>query len=744
MKTIPTRIWLSAAAAWMVAAPAAVAQKRPHIGYVYPAGGRQGEVFQIKLGGQDLDHVTGVQVTGAGVSAKVVEYFRRLGNQEMQLIGEQLKVMKRPAKGPSMEAMTQADPPMMMESGAEGKPAPVNHKTSVGAMVERLERRMREAVATPACASLASLVWLEVTIAADAPPGRRELRLLTARGISNPLPFHVGQLPETTREAMISANLQVLGKEASALRKRPPENAEKRITLPCTLNGQIASGEINSYRFAARKGQRLVFATLARQLIPYVADAVPGWFQPVLVLHDAKGREVAYADDFRFKPDPVIFYQVPADGEYVLAIRDGIYRGREDFVYRISAGELPYLTGIHPSGGPAGTAKAPAMTGWGIDGARLSAPPADARPGLVSLTAERNGIRSNPVPFALDTLPEIPERESNNSPDAAQAVGLPVIINGRIDRPDDWDVFQFHGKAQDPVVIEVTARRLDSPLDSLVKLTDASGKVLAFNDDCEDLTAGTNTHHADSHLMTRLPADGIYLVHLGDTARHGGAEYSYRLRISAPRPDFELRVVPTSAGLPVKGGATVSVYAVRKDGFDGPVKVTLADPPPGFTASPMVIPPGQPMARYYFKAGAEPTPAPVGLRFSGSAMADGREVVHDAVPSEDKMQAFLWRHLVPAADFQVMVFDPKVEPKPKRTAPARPPLPAPQPPAANPAPAAPGSPAVATTPGAAPPKPKFSPQQIAGRLRQLKVLYEDGFLTDEFYDKKVAECEAGL
>ena len=36
---------------------------------------------------------------------------------------------------------------------------------------------------------------------------------------------------------------------------------------------------------------------------------------------------------------------------------------------------------------------------------------------------------------------------------------------------------------------------------------------------------------------------------------------------------------------------------------------------------------------------------------------------------------------------------------------------------------------------------KFTKQQVAGRLRQLKLLYEDGRLTDEFYDERVAECE---
>ena len=47
---------------------------------------------------------------------------------------------------------------------------------------------------------------------------------------------------------------------------------------------------------------------------------------------------------------------------------------------------------------------------------------------------------------------------------------------------------------------------------------------------------------------------------------------------------------------------------------------------------------------------------------------------------------------------------------------------------------------VAATNAAA--KPKFSKQQIVGRLRQLKLLYEEGLLTDAFYHDRVAECEA--
>ena len=88
------------------------------------------------------------------------------------------------------------------------------------------------------------------------------------------------------------------------------------------------------------------------------------------------------------------------------------------------------------------------------------------------------------------------------------------------------------------------------------------------------------------------------------------------------------------------------------------------------------------------------------------------------------MQAFLWRHLVPAEDLKVIVFDPAIQPPPRR-------LLSPEEIKALAPPVDPSA-----------PKPKFTKQQVAGRLRQLKILFEDGLLTDGFYARKVAECEA--
>lgn len=747
-------------AIWAVAVLSAGAQQRPYIGFVYPAGGQQGTTAQIRLGGQAIDDITGVLVTGKGVNADLAEYYRRLNNQEMQLLNEQLRMLRRSTLTDSGKATlmaetatTMSDMDMMSASDSSEKKPADSAKADVRTMMQKIEKRTSEFVQTPACPSIASLALVDVTISPDAEPGEREIRLVTLRGVSNPLPFYVGQLSEHSLKPMTTAIKQVLGKESMSLRRRLPGANEEEIALPCTLNGQIASGEVNRYRFEAKMGQKLVFSALGRELVPFIADAVPGWFQPVLALYDANGRELAYADDYRFKPDPTILYEVPKNGEYVLEIRDSLYRGREDFVYRITAGEVPFITGVFPLGREAGKSGDPQVTGWNVEGAELSDLSPVAPPGVHSLTAtvkarslakgtRKVALVSNPVPYAIDPLPDALEREPNNDPATAQKISMPVIVNGRIDKPGDTDVFTFGGKAGETVAIEVQARRLESPLDSIVKLTDAAGKVMAFNDDREDLAAGLNTHHADSYLAADLPVDGTYHVHLSDTARQGGPEFGYRLRIGSPQPDFDLRTVPSSLSMRSRSSATLTVYVQRKDGFSGPIRLELKDPPSGFSASPVTVASTQTVARLTVRANVRSTDEPVSLSVWGTAKMGDRTIARQAVPAEDRMQAFLWRHLVPARELVAVAYDPSTQLPNRRAEPPKRTLP---PTITNAAPtlaasAGTNSPVSATN--AVPSKPKFTPQQIAGRLRQLRLLFNEGMLTDDFYAMKVAECEA--
>ena len=197
--------------------------------------------------------------------------------------------------------------------------------------------------------------------------------------------------------------------------------------------------------------------------------------------------------------------------------------------------------------------------------------------------------------------------------------------------------------------------------------------------------------------------------------------------------------------LRAKNAAPLTVQVSRKDGFTGPIRLTLQDPPPGFTAAPVSLVGTQTVARLNLKTSLQATPEPVELHVVGTATIAQKEVVRPAIPAEDRMQAFLWRHLVPASQLLALVFDPAVEPPAKRTPPPRPtPDPALAQAATNATPPArlEGTNVAAAAGTNLPAKPKFTKQQVAGRLRQLKALYEEGLLTDEFYAEKVAECDA--
>ncbi|MBI5818709.1 MAG: zinc ribbon domain-containing protein [Verrucomicrobia bacterium] len=750
-----------------VASASLAGAQSQYIGFVYPAGGQQGSTFPIRLGGQGLAFASDAVVSGEGVSCRLVDYYRVLDNQEMGLVNQQLNELRRkettvddamaakmalfefpapigPDTGPDAlqaiicpicgtanpldatlcskcNAKLEKPKDQPKKDAAKNEPPKSEKEAAKQKMIDRLQRRFAEDERNPAVRSQTELVFVEITVSPDAKPGRREIRVITKRGVSNPLPFYVGQVPEVARKPMKTMQLPVLGKEYLAQRQRPIQEEEMRVTIPCTMNGQIAAGELNRYRFQASKGQRLVISARSRDLVPYVPDGVPGWFQAVLRLYDAKGKELAYSDDFRFNPDPLIYFQVPEDGEYLLVINEALFRGRESFVYRITVAEQPFVTSIVPLGGRVGEPVKIEMEGWNVEKATMAPPPKDAKPGRHLIAATNGKLASNYVQFALDTLPECLEQEPNDEPSKAQKVTLPIIINGRADRPGDWDVFEVEGKAGETIVAEVNARRLGSPYDSFVKITTADGKVIALNDDHFDAGSGYNTDHADSYLMAKLPANGKYFVHIGDTRRNAGKEYAYRLRISQPLPDFELRLIPSRFCIPSKGSASVTVFAIRKDGFDGPIKLNFSNLPAGLESPGATLGAKQEVVGLGLKTKLDEMEKPVNVTVVGTAKVGDKELVHEAVPAEDKMQAFLWRHLLPADTLPVLVYNPSYQPPADRI---RPPIRDEDRPKGV--------------------KPTLQKSSVEGWMRQIERLYQEWLFTDEFANREIASVEARI
>lgn len=612
--------------------------KPPHIGYVYPAGGRIGTTFEINVGGQLLEGVTNAFITGDDVVAEVTDFHRPMPQGQFNKLRDRMQELRdkrqTARRDDATNVWTTVDQQELDDIRDQILKNPPNRNAS------------------PAIADVATV---RITIPTNAAPGDRELRLLARGGLSNPMKFCVGRLAEFTAPAAQANN-----PEADRIRRQfnlppldLPQTNVARVALPTVINGQIMPGEVDRYRFNARRGQQLVIAVRARDLIPYLADAVPGWFQATVALSDAKGKELAYDDDFQFHPDPVLHFVIPHDGEYVAAIKDSIYRGREDFVYRIAIGELPFVTSLFPLGGPVGTARRVELAGWNLPVTSVATTPTTT--GILSLAGPGTNGWFTRVPFAADELPELLEAETNNTTQSAQRVTLPVIVNARIQSPGDTDVFQIEANAGDTLVAEVTARRLNSPLDAVLKICDAAGAQLASNDDCEDRACGLNTHHADSQLLFRLPSDGKYFIHLADTQRHGGPEYGYRLRLSAPQPDFELRAVPASLSVRPGERAALRLVAMRKDGFTNEITVALKNAPAGFKTSGGRITSGTNEATLTLIAPLTRERATFTLTLEGRARTDAGNIVRPGVPADDMMQAFFYRHLVPAQELQVAI-----------------------------------------------------------------------------------------
>lgn len=612
------------------AAAAQQAPTTPRLGYLYPAGARQGAKVTVTAGGQALLGASAAVVSGGGLSVRVLGYDRPLSVAEALRIRQRLEEARRRLQGATAGEVPERAPLRVLRDFAR----------EAGVTEEDLRRlmefqQMRSNPKLQTNPAIAEKVTLEIAVEPNARPGTREIRLMGALGLTNPLRFHVGTLQEHQE---LEPN------------DRVPDTALIG-KLPAAINGQILPGDVDRFQFQARKGARVVLAIAARELVPYMADAVPGWFQCTLRLMDVKGNELAFVDDFRSSPDPVCCFQPPADGEYVVEIRDSIYRGREDFVYRLTIGEVPWVTGVFPLGCPSAGRSVLTLTGWNLPAATLTVEGAGLGIGVHHLVPVQGPIPSNGLPFAVDSLPEAVEREPNDAPKAAQAMTLPVVLNGRIGHAGDTDIFALRGRAGQEIAVEVTARRLGSPLDSVVTVLDEAGRVLAENDDSEDRACGLIAHQADSRLLVRLPRAGIYYVAVRDAQNQGGPEFAYRLRVSSPRPDFDLRVTPASISARAGTHVPITVHAIRRDGFTGEIALALRDAPEGFALSGARVPPGQDRIRLTLQVPSSRAPTPVALKMVGSARIGGTVVTREATPADEWMQAFAFHHLVPAEEW---------------------------------------------------------------------------------------------
>ncbi|HRV03673.1 MAG TPA: hypothetical protein P5025_01310 [Candidatus Ratteibacteria bacterium] len=591
--------------------------KEPYIGYIYPAGGQKGTVFNITVGGQNLNGTKTVYFSKKGISASIINYQGSSGPLNQKQIEElrrrldEIRLKRAGQTPPKDSTRAETEKPVALPDIPELRD--LENKSAKD--LARISAKYLNSQNKPK-PPIAEEITLSVKIEQDTEPGDCEIRLKTPNGITNPVLFQIGEFPEVT----CTSNQYRYELEETM--------QDTRIfQIPVVLNGRIMPGKTNKFLLQLQKDKDLVFYAEARKIIPYIADAVPGWFQAVLVLYDKNGKEISFVDDCGYDPDPVLIFHVPETGMYTLEIRDALYRGREDFVYRIYAVERSYAQQLFPSGRCGGVKIA--------DGDIPLMPP------------ERVNFQQY--------------KEKEYTKNYVHSIPTPVMISGCINYPGDIDRYRFYGKTGETIVVEVYGRRIGSLIDSMVKIINSKGEVIQKNDDTEDIEYGLITHQSDSYVMAKIRESGYYTVQISDIQNHGGPDYQYFVRIGPPQPDFSLIISPSQINIPTGGIAVATLYAIKKDGWDQDINLRLKGMD-GFVLDGAVIPKGKQSIRITIKSPQKYSGQITPVDLEGTSIINGTQVSRIARPAENMMQAFAYTHLVQSEELLIALTQTRFRP----------------------------------------------------------------------------------
>jgi hypothetical protein len=412
------------------------------------------------------------------------------------------------------------------------------------------------------------LVTARLAIAADALPGEHSLRLTSPGGITELRTFRVGAFPAVQETEPNGST-------------GPPQ----RIDLNRTVHGVAGNEDDDCYVVTLQKGQRLSAEVEAMRLGRTMFDAS-------LAIIDARGFELATCDDAPLlRTDAFVSIIAPENGDYRIVVREAAYEGNDQCFYRLHIGTFPRPKAVFPTGGKPGET---------IEFTFIGDPSGPIRqsftlpPGPLAdfpLFPLHDGL-SAPSPHWITVSPLESARDNETSHDSKSPAVLPALpcaAQGVIDpgKPSDW--FRFSAKKDRALVLRAMARSHRSPLDPVLSIHAADGKLIIANDDQGAL---------DSVIAWTCPADGDYLVEIRDQLRGSGADFTYRIELNDKSPSI-------SATLPVvervnsqkwktfpvpRGNRYAAVVNVARENIACDAVFEAASLPPGVTMGTARIP----------------------------------------------------------------------------------------------------------------------------------------------------------
>jgi hypothetical protein len=436
-----------------------------------------------------------------------------------------------------------------------------------------------------------------VKIAPDARLGEHALRVRTATGVTELRTLWVGALPVVDE-------------------KEPNSDfaAPQKIPLNVTVHGVADNEDVDYYAVEAKKGQRISVEIEGMRL-------ATTFFDPYIAILDAKRFELATSDDTPlFKQDGCLSIVAPADGTYTVMVRETSYQGNGACQYRLHVGTFPRPTAVLPAGGKLGEEVDLRFLGDASGEIRQKIKlPATMPPGgkFEVFCQDAGGISPSGIPFRLsETAANVFEVEPNDTPAQATAGTWPCAFNGVIDKPGDIDHFKFAAKKGQVLDVHCYARRLGSPLDSVMYMGLMGQGAMAGNDDAVG---------PDSYFRVTIPQDGEYWISVTDHLKKGGPTYTYRIEITSVEPRLVLSAPPFAqftqerqAYAVPRGNRFATFVSAGRADFGGDVNVQAGGLPAKVTVATDVMKADMSLVPMVFEAAAD---APLGaarLSYAGT------------------------------------------------------------------------------------------------------------------------------
>lgn len=445
----------------------------------------------------------------------------------------------------------------------------------------------------------------KLTVAAEVPPGTYDVRAVGRFGVTNPRLFSVTHGLQEVNE--VEPN-------------NSPEKAQA-VTVNSVVNGQSDGNNQDLYRLPLKQGQRVIIDCLSARLDTEM--------DPELTLYNSAGQQLQSNRNY-YGRDPMLDFQAPADGEFVIKVTDLTYRG--GFPYRLVISDRPHIENIFPRAIQAGQTVELTVLGqnlgpgaqpspWKVDDHRLemlklsATGPTNISPtGLYrfvenatqhsvlptaatcTLVGEQiTPLNANAQILMVTENPTSVEVEPNDTREQAMPLSLPAIVSARFDRPRDVDWYSFETDDKGGSYgFDVYCERIAGRADPYLEVTDEKGNSVGRLDDFGHRISSFDGHLRDPSGTINLAPKTRYRVMVGEAYGYGGARYQYVLSVRKPQPDFFVGAMMSSnnmSGTTVwQGGAEhLDIIVHAKDGFSDSIAISAEGLPPGLHAGPLTI-----------------------------------------------------------------------------------------------------------------------------------------------------------